>query len=173
VKQVVFIRIRNCQEVNFCGCHPQSGESISRPIRTLSSSLVRRMAARRLLDNQISRKLPSFSHYANRARKPYLQVHLQNASRQGANKSGLAPHICVPRVEAHVSSGVEYAQLSTRLRRALQAILMDPQRISVSVNVSDLLEWHRLIERPEDGPYNRGFSSPAPCRCNSRNRAGP
>lgn len=45
----------------------------------------------------------------------------------------------------------------TRLRRELQAIIMDPpQHIQVSVNESDMLEWHYLIEGPKDTPYFGG-----------------
>ena len=48
----------------------------------------------------------------------------------------------------------------TRLRRELQAIVMDPpQHIQVSVNESDMLEWHYLIEGPKDTPYFGGCTN--------------
>lgn len=48
----------------------------------------------------------------------------------------------------------------TRLRRELQAIILDPpQHIQVSVNESDMLEWHYLIEGPKDTPYVGGSNS--------------
>ncbi len=46
----------------------------------------------------------------------------------------------------------------TRLRREWQSIILDPpQHIQVSVNESDMLEWHYLIEGPKDTPYAGGW----------------